>query len=168
MGFKYHNLDASDAPLYQDKPQLMISNQTVPERNNKSQKNWACSSSEVMRTDSELRLQPLWSPQGQTQICQHPSLMQLSIDSKRDRILLPKYPSTYTLLKPAPPLHPQPTQTMPGPMDHLLLAGIALSQDTDLGLARTTSQVSGRMRVFVTADSKQELHSQRQLGGLET
>lgn len=53
---------------------------------------------------------------------------------------------------------PSPAYLMPGCMDPLLLAGIAQSQDTDLALARTTSPVSGRMRVFVAADSIQDLH----------
>lgn len=46
-------------------------------------------------------------------------------------------------------------------IDHLLLAGIATSQDTGLALARTMSPVSSKMRVFVAADSIQDLHMQR-------
>lgn len=99
-------------------------------------------SSEVMRTGTEVQLQ--------THICQHPSLMQLSVEANRDEGFLPNDTQSS-------PLCVELSQAMPGYMYHFLLPAPGPWTVT---LARMMSAVSDRKRVFVYTDSIQDLHSQ--------
>lgn len=105
--------------------------------NKKEQENSVLPRSEVMRTGAEVRLQ--------TYICQHPFLMQLSVEANRNEGLLPNYTQSS-------PLCVELSQTTPGCMNHFLLAAPGPWTVTP---ARTMSAVSDRKRVFVNMDLTQ-------------